>query len=78
MYTSNWILRFQNGYNEVVIELSVVQVWSEIIFVISNQTCAAHLFDFEITFVTSDQIALHSVPLPIYENRTSKYTNEAI
>ena len=49
-------MRFQNGYNEVGIELRVQQFWSEIILMISNQTCAAYLFDFEITFVISDQI----------------------
>ena len=30
------IVRFQNGFNKVVIELLVVQFWSEIILVISN------------------------------------------
>ena len=42
-------MRFQNGFNKVVIELLVVQFWSEIIFVISNRTRAARSFDFEIT-----------------------------
>ena len=56
---------FQNGCNKVVIEPRVVQFWSEIIFVISNQTCAARLFDFKITCVISTQIALHSVQLPL-------------
>ena len=49
----------------MVIELRVVQFWSEIILVISNQTRAARSFDFEITRMISDQIALHSVQLPI-------------
>ena len=49
----------------MVIELSRVQFWSEIILVISNQTRAARSFDFEITRMISDQIALHSVQLPI-------------
>ena len=49
----------------MVIELCVVQFWSEIIFVISNQTRAARSFDFEITRMISDQIALHSVQLPL-------------
>ena len=40
----------------VVIELHVMQVWFEIILVISNQPSAAHLFDFEI--MISDQITL--------------------
>ena len=38
-----------------------MQFWPEIIFVISNRTSAAHLFDFEITRMISAQIALHSV-----------------
>ena len=50
---SSWILRFKNGYNEVVIELRVKQFWSAIILMISNQTCAAYLFDFKFTFVIS-------------------------
>ena len=52
-------MRFQNGCNKVAIELQVVQFWSEIILVISNQTCAARSFDFEIMRMISDQIALH-------------------
>mgnify|MGYP007020693556 CR=1 FL=1 len=40
----------------VVIELHVMQVWFEIILVISNQPSAAQLFDFEI--MISDQITL--------------------
>ena len=47
----------------MVIELCVVQFWSEIILVISNRTCAARSFDFEITRMISDQ--LHSVQLPL-------------
>ena len=39
--------------------------WSEIILVISNQTCTARLFNFEITRMISAQIALHSVQLPL-------------
>jgi len=58
-------VRFQNGSNKVAIELHVVQVWSEIILVISNRTHAARSFDFEITHMISDQIALHSVQLPL-------------
>ena len=49
----------------MAIELRVVQFWSEIILVISNQTRAARSFDFEITRMISDQIALHSVQLPL-------------
>ena len=54
-------MRFQNGSNKVAIELSGVQFWSEIILVISNRTRATRSFDFEITRMISDQIALHSV-----------------
>ena len=54
-------MRFKNGSNKVVIELRVVQFWSKIIPVISNRTRAAGSFDFEITRMISDQIALHSV-----------------
>ena len=61
-------MRFQNGFNKVVIELRVVQFWSEIILVISNRTRAARSFDFEITRMISDQIALHSVQLPLLIN----------
>ena len=49
----------------VIIELRVVQFWSDIILVISNQTRAARSFDFEITRMISDQTALHSVQLPL-------------
>ena len=57
--------RFQNGCNKVVIEPCVVQFWSEIILVISNQTRAARSFDFEITLMISAQIVLHQVQLPL-------------
>ena len=50
----------------MVIELCVVQFWSEIILVISNRTRAARSSDFEITRMISDQIALHSVQLPLF------------
>ena len=49
-------MRFQNGSNKVAIELHVVQFWSEI---------TTRSFDFEITRMISDQIALHSVQLPL-------------
>ena len=52
-------------YFIMVIELSGVQFRSEIILVISNRTRAARSFDFEITRMISDQIALHSVQLPL-------------
>ena len=58
-------MQFQNGSNKEAIELPIVQFWSEIILVISNQARAACLFDFEITHMISDQIALHSVQLPL-------------
>ena len=54
-------MQSQNGSNKVVIALRVVQFWSEIILSISNRTCAARSFDFEITRMILDQIALHSV-----------------
>ena len=41
-------MRFQNGYNMVVMDLNEEQFWSEII-VISNETFFAHSFDFEMT-----------------------------
>ena len=47
--------------HKVAIKLRVVQFWSEIILVISNRIRAARSFDFEITRMISDQIALHSV-----------------
>ena len=49
-------MRFQNGSNKVVIEHRVVQIWSEIILVISNRTRTAGSFDFEITRMISDLI----------------------
>ena len=50
----------------MVIEPCAVQFWSEIILMISNQTCAVRSFDFEIAHRISAQIALHSVQLPLY------------
>ena len=46
-------------------EPRVVQFWSEIIRVNSNRPSAQREFDFEIKRMVSDQIALHSVPLPL-------------
>ena len=43
--------------------------WSEIILVISNQTCTARSFNFEITRMISAQIALHSVQLPLLSTK---------
>ena len=59
-------MRFQNGSNKVAIELRVLQFWSEIILVISNQTRAVRSFGFEITRMISDQIALHSLQLSLF------------
>ena len=59
-------MRFKNGSNKVVIELRVMQFWSEIILVISNRTRTMRSFDFEMTRMISDQIALHSVQLPLH------------
>ena len=59
----NLIVQFQNGFNKVVIELRFVQFWFEIILVISNRNRNARSFDFEITRMISDQIALHLVQL---------------
>ena len=44
----------------MVIELCVVQFWSEIILVMQIELV------FEITRMISDQIALHSVQLPLF------------
>ena len=51
----------------MVIELRVVQFWSEIILVIiiSNRIRTGRSFDFEITRMISDQTAPHSVQLPL-------------
>ena len=49
----------------MVIEPCVVQFWSEVILVISNQTPAAHLFNFEIMHMILAQNTLHSVQLPL-------------
>ena len=59
----------------MVIELRVVQFWSEIILAISNRTRAARSFDFEITRMISDQIALHSVQLPLLIITTTIFSN---
>ena len=50
----------------MVIEPRVVQFWSEIILVISNQTHTVHSLDFEITHMISAQIALHLVQFPSF------------
>ena len=48
------------------IALRVVQFWSEIKLVITNRTPASRSCDFVITRLISDQIALHSVQLPLF------------
>ena len=40
-----------------------MRFWSEIILVISNQTHAVHLFDFEIMHLILGQIVLHSITI---------------
>ena len=50
----------------MVIGLHFMQFCSKIILVISNQTLAVYLFDFEIMHLISDQIALNSVQLPLH------------
>ena len=64
----------------MLIELCVVQFWYEIILVISNQTRAVPSFDFEIMRMISDQIALHSVPLPllIWQGRQVLYARQML
>ena len=52
---THWVLKFQNGCIKVVIELRVVQFWSEIMHVISNRTLDAHSSDSKITRMISDQ-----------------------
>ena len=64
------LTEFQNGCNEVVIELRVVQFLSEIMLGISNGTRAGRSSDFQITRMISDQIALHSVQLPLLTQET--------
>ena len=59
------IVQFQNGSNKVATELQAEHVWSEIIFVTSNRTRTARSFNFGITHMISDQIAPHSVQLPL-------------
>ena len=51
--------------NQHSVILPAMLLWSEIMLVISNRTHAARSFNFEITRMISDQIALHSVQLPL-------------
>ncbi len=53
----------------MVIALRVGQFWSEIKLVITNRTPATRSCDFVITRLISDQIALHSVELPLLIDR---------
>ena len=62
----------------MVIELRVLQFWSEIILVISNRTRAARSFNFEITRMISDQIALHAVQLPLFILRLSTHKYQTV
>ena len=59
---TDWILRFQNGCNKVVIEFRDVQFWSEIILLgfVRSST-------FKVTRMISDQISLHSFFKPDFE-----------
>ena len=57
--------KFQNECNKVEIALRVVQFCPEIKLVITNRTPASRSCDFVITRLISDQIALHSVQLPL-------------
>ena len=59
-------MRFEKGCIEVVIELRVVQFCSEIIRVILKLDEHVARARFEITRIISDQIALHSVQLPLF------------
>ena len=59
------LTEFQNGCHKVVIELRVVQFWSEIILVISSRTRAArssdfqnHAFDFRPNCTTRSSITI--------------------
>ena len=63
--TSVAACRFQNGCNKVEIALRVLQFWSEIKLVITNRTPAWRSCDFVFTRLILDQIALHSVQLPL-------------
>ena len=58
-------IRFQGLFKETN---QIARKWKtkSIILMISNWTCAARLFNFEITCMISTQIALHSVQLPLW------------
>ena len=73
LFSSQWqsfnktqqLITFQNEC-KVVIKLRDMQLWSEIILVISNQIGAARSFNFQITRMFADHIAFHSVELPLW------------
>jgi len=58
--------KIQNEYNKVIIELRVVQFWSDIKLANTNHTPATRSCDFVIARLISDQIALHLVQLPLF------------
>ena len=62
LFMSNWILGFQNGYNQAELGLHVMQFWSENILVISNQGDA--VFDFKVPQYdfTSNCTSISSIP----------------
>ena len=51
--------------NKLAVALCIVQFWPEIKLVITNRTPASRSCDFVIASLISDQIALHSVQLPL-------------
>ena len=53
---------FKMAVNKVVIELNVLQFWSEITLVISNRIRGACWCNFEMMRMISGHIAVHSVP----------------
>ena len=63
LFMSNWILGFQNGYNQAELGLHVMQFWSENILVISNQGDA--VFDFKVSQYdfTSNCTPINSIPI---------------
>ena len=52
LYWATEFWDFKNKFNNVVIEIHIMQFWSEIIHVISNETCIAHSINFEITQIS--------------------------
>ncbi len=60
------------------IALRVGQFWSEIKLVITNRTPATRSCDFVITRLISDQIALHSVQLPLLIDKKDNFSKMAM